>query len=216
MFFAKEKMIMSYSVEIIRKEEQSTSTWSGGTTTQLAIYPKYSEYKTLNFKWRLSSASVEVEESDFTNLPGIWRHIMIIEGEMALQHEGHHSTLLKPYEQDSFNGGWTTKCIGRGKDFNLMLSVGCTGELEAIFVGKGKALETIFNLPDNDLMKSADVFYCAAGDINIALNNSQSYNLRQGDLMVLCALKSDMCTDIGLKLASHADSSVIRAKILYM
>lgn len=206
---------MPYSVEIIRKEEQSISTWSGGTTTQLAIYPKDSEYKAHNFKWRLSSACVDIEESTFTSLPGIWRYIMIIEGEMSLQHEGHHSTLLKPYEQDSFSGGWTTKSIGRAKDFNLMLSEVCTGKLEAMFIGKGMSIESITYLPDSDLMNSADVCYCAAGNIDITLNNNQAYNLYQGDLMLIYALKSDKCMDIGLKCTSQLDAAVIRAKITY-
>ncbi len=206
---------MPYTVEIIRKEEQSTSTWSGGTTTQLAIYPKDSEYKAQNFMWRLSSANVDVEESTFTSLPGIWRHIMIIDGEMALQHEGHHSTLLKPYEQDSFNGGWTTKSIGRAKDFNLMLSKGCKGELEAIFVGKGLQIGTAVYLPDTDLMNSADVFYCAAGDISITLNDNQTYGLYQGDLMLLYAMKSEKSTNIDVKGSSQSDAVVIRAKISY-
>ena len=140
---------------------------------------------------------------------------MIIDGAMSLQHEGHHRALLKPYEQDSFNGGWTTKSIGRAKDFNLMLSEGCTGELEAMFVGKGLNTETKSYLPDTDLMNSADVFYSAAGDIDITLNNNQSYSLCQGDLMLVYSLKSDKCTNIGLKCTSQSDAAVIRAKISY-
>jgi uncharacterized protein len=206
---------MVYSVEIIRKEEQSTSIWSGGTTTQLAIYPKDSEYKAHNFKWRLSSANVDIEESTFTSLPGIWRHIMIIEGEMALQHEGQHSTVLKPYEQDSFSGGWTTKSIGRAKDFNLMLSEGCTGELEAILVDNDMGIKAIPCLPDTDLMNSADAFYCTTGAIDITLNNDQAYNLCQGDLMLVYSLKPYKCTDIMLKCAGKADTTIIRAKISY-
>lgn len=207
---------MPYSVEIIRKEEQSTSIWSGGTTTQLAIYPKDSEYKERNFKWRLSSACVDIEESTFTNLPGIWRYIMIIDGEMVLQHEGHHNALLKPYEQDSFSGSWTTKSIGRAKDFNLMLSQGCTGELEAIFVEKGFNIETAIHLPDTGLMYSADVFYCTAGDINITIDNNQSCDLYQGDLMLVHIMESDKCKKLGLKCTGKADAAVIRAKISYL
>ena len=35
---------MCYSIELIRKEEQKTTNWSGGTTTELAIYPKDAIY----------------------------------------------------------------------------------------------------------------------------------------------------------------------------
>ncbi|MHB1391680.1 MAG: HutD family protein [Clostridia bacterium] len=207
---------MPYSVEIISKEEQSTSTWSGGTTTQLAIYRKDSEYKAQNFKWRLSSACVDIEESTFTRLPGIWRHIMIIDGEMSLEHEGNHIALLKPYDQDSFSGDWTTKSIGCARDFNLMLSQGCIGELEAIFVCKDLSIETAANSQDTSLMNLVNAFYCAAGDVIITLNNNQSYNLCQGDLILIYALKSDKCANIGLKCTSHVDAAVIRANISYM
>ena len=46
-----------------------TSTWSGGTTTQLAIAPEGAVYAERSFLWRVSSATVELETSDFTPLP---------------------------------------------------------------------------------------------------------------------------------------------------
>ena len=35
---------MSYNIEIIRKNQYKTSEWSGGTTTELYIYPVDSQY----------------------------------------------------------------------------------------------------------------------------------------------------------------------------
>ena len=46
-----------------------TTAWSGGTTTQLAIAPEGAVYADRKFLWRLSSAQVELEHSDFTPLP---------------------------------------------------------------------------------------------------------------------------------------------------
>ena len=46
-----------------------TTQWSGGATTQLAIAPKGAVYADRDFLWRLSSATVELDESDFTPLP---------------------------------------------------------------------------------------------------------------------------------------------------
>ena len=125
---------MSYNIEIIRKKQHKTSEWSGGTTTELYIYPKDSLYGDRNFKWRLSSAKVEVEQSTFTSLPGISRLIMVIEGELLLKHEGHHNAVLKAFEQDSFSGEWTTTSFGKVIDFNLMMAQGYKGKLEAISV----------------------------------------------------------------------------------
>jgi len=68
---------MGYEVKLITKEQQKTSKWSGGTTTQLAIYPEDADYGKRNFTWRLSTATVEAAESVFTSLPGIDRIIKL-------------------------------------------------------------------------------------------------------------------------------------------
>jgi len=75
---------MSYEFELIKKEQLQVLKWSGGTTTQLAIFPKDAVYDERNFKWRLSTASVEVSESVFTKLPNIKRIIGTGYGRIAL------------------------------------------------------------------------------------------------------------------------------------
>lgn len=206
---------MAYTVCLIPKEKQKTSTWSGGTTTELAIYPTASEYKARNFKWRLSSARVEIEESTFTSLPEIWRHIMIIEGEMELQHEGQHKALLKPFEQDSFSGGWVTRSRGKCTDFNLMLGEGCKGKLQAIFPAKDRSVEAYIHTPDIAYAGSADAYYCAAGEAKITTDRGDSYNLCQGDLMLLCSQEAAECGKILLQSTSRVEAAIIRAKISF-
>lgn len=206
---------MTYEYEIIRKKEQSTSTWSGGTTTQLAIYPKYAEYKERNFLWRLSSARVDIEESTFTSLPGIWRHIMIIDGEMELTHEGHHSTLLKPFEQDSFSGGWTTKSFGKARDFNLMLGQGCKGWLEAIPIDKAVNTKITLNTTGTGFMNSVDAFYCAVGEVRVEIGSSEPCTLYEGDLMIIRNMESNGHANISFGCTSLKDAIIIRASIQY-
>lgn len=109
-----------------------TNKWSGGTTTQLAIYPDNAEYKKLDFLFRISTATVEAEESTFTKLPGVSRKIMILDGEIKIEHENHHSKILKKFEQDEFSGGWDTKSYGKATDFNVMTTGNTFGDLEAI------------------------------------------------------------------------------------
>lgn len=206
---------MHYEIDIIRKNEQSTSSWSGGITTQLAIYPGTSDYKERNFKWRLSSARVDIEESVFTSLPGIWRHIMIIEGEMELRHEGHHSILLKPFEQDSFSGGWTTQSKGRARDFNLMLGQGSKGKLETVFISKGMNAVLSIEPAGADFANAAEGFYCTAGSINVTVSNGHTYTLNEGDLMLIYMPESDECISAGFSCTDCAEGSVIRSRILY-
>lgn len=205
---------MPYLVEVIRKDELSTSTWPGGITTQLAIYPKDSDYKARNFKWRLSSARVDIEESTFTSLPGIYRHILIIDGEMTLMHEGHHTILLKPFEQDSFSGGWTTKSKGRARDFNMMLSQDCKGEMEAIFVGKGMSVEAASTASGTGFMNSAQGFYCAVGNAKILINRAEVYVLNEGDFVLINYKECEGCVSIRLESIGGNDAVIIRAEIL--
>ena len=67
-------------IRLIRKEDQPTGTWAGGTTTQLAIGPEGADYASRRFEWRISSARVDLDASDFTPLPGFRRILMILEG----------------------------------------------------------------------------------------------------------------------------------------
>lgn len=206
---------MSYSVETISRAAQSASVWSGGMTTQLAIYPKASDYKERDFKWRLSSALVEAEESTFTSLPGIYRHIMIIEGEMTLIHEGHREVLLKPFLQDSFSGGWNTRSIGRARDFNLMLGKGSKGELEAIFI-KGEAhIDGTAVIPDKGLAYTTQGFYCAAGSAGMFVNGTEKYDLKEGDLVMVHYPTGEEAVSITFKAPEDIEAVIIRAGISY-
>lgn len=106
--------------KIIQPKDFKTTEWSGGTTTELYIYPEGADFKSRAFEFRLSIATIHIEESDFTPLPDVDRTLLLLEGELELIHEGHHRTTLKPFKQDNFSGSWQTHCIGTGKDFNLM------------------------------------------------------------------------------------------------
>ena len=127
------------------KSGARTTAWAGGTTSELYIYPEGSFYAERNFGFRISTATVEVDESVFTDLPGFKRHIMTLEGNLTLIHEGHHKIRLGPYEKDFFLGEWNTKSEGKCKDFNLITGKGYRGELEII-------------PPDTELYLSTDKF----------------------------------------------------------
>jgi uncharacterized protein len=118
-------------VKLIRKSEQITTSWSGGTTTQLFIYPENANYQERNFLFRISTATVETEESVFTKLPGISRQIMILAGTLKLEHTGRYTKILQKFETDSFEGDWETRGYGKVTDFNLMT----TGKLQGTIYG---------------------------------------------------------------------------------
>ncbi len=94
--------------------------WAGGTTAQLYIYPENSDYKTKDFEFRISTASVDLEESDFTLLTGVSRQIMTLMGDIKLTHEDKEPIVLTPWQVHFFPGDLATRCKGKCTDFNLM------------------------------------------------------------------------------------------------
>jgi environmental stress-induced protein Ves len=114
---------------VLRKPEQITSSWSGGTTTQLFIYPENASYQESNFFFRISTATVDAEESVFTKLPGVTRKIMVLEGTLKLEHKGKYTKTLHKFETDAFSGDWETRGFGKVTDFNLMTTGKMQGSL---------------------------------------------------------------------------------------
>lgn len=207
---------MSYEIETIRKKDHNTSEWSGGTTTQLLIYPKDSVYSARNFRWRLSSAKVEVDESVFTLLPGISRIIMIIDGELSLEHEGHHSALLKKFDQDTFSGDWNTKSYGKVTDFNLMLAQGSEGKLETIVLKNGDFQDIVLHTLENkNYFTITDVFYCVNGEVEISTDKDEKLNLSEGDLVVVTRALNESPISFKLLNTYKGETAIIRSIIAY-
>jgi len=109
---------MSY--RILKKEQFHKTLWSGGSTTQLFIFPEYASLQNRDFDFRISTASVDTEESTFTNFHGYERKILILEGTLQIFHKDQYSRCLLTFEQDCFSGDWDTKGVGKVVDFNVI------------------------------------------------------------------------------------------------
>lgn len=201
-------MKLSYSIELIKKEDQKTSAWSGGTTTELFIYPKNTEYKKLNFGWRLSSAKVIDEESTFSHLPNIWRYIMVLNGSLKLIHENHHSLNLSPFEMDSFSGDWTTKSYGKVTDFNLMLNKDYTGNIDALYLKK----DIKFSIDKN--LSHVEAFYTLEEGTYVSINEEEHIKLDENDLLIITFDKDNSKNNISI-CNNLKNSKVIRSSIDY-
>ena len=165
---------------LVKAIQQKTNTWSGGTTTELFIYPPDSEYNKHNFEFRVSTATVNVEESTFTQLPGYKRILMILKGELFIEHKNHYSNYLKQYDCHEFLGAWETQAKGKVIDFNLMMNEKTNGAISIITYNKQTKNLIAFN--SNDFI----AFYIVEGSSTI-----NSKHLSTNDFIIFEKEKSD-------------------------
>lgn len=110
--------------KLLDKAGYVTTSWSGGTTTQLAISPEGAVYADRDFLWRLSSATVELDHSDFTPLPDYNRFLSVLEGEIQLKIDADAPVPVAPGRIVAFDGGVPVESWGKCVDFNLMVRKG--------------------------------------------------------------------------------------------
>ena len=157
---------------LVKQKEAFTATaWSGGTTTELFLYPEGASYAERNFAVRASTSTVDKETSTFTDLPGYERLLMSLDRRIRLVHNGAAEVELAPFDVDRFAGGWNTRSFGRCTDFNLMLASGWQGSLAAVrapgrYECAGGGFTGLFSLADGvvvSAVEKADTFRAALG-----------------------------------------------------
>lgn len=169
--------------KVIRKDELPVARWSGGTTTQLAIWPEEASYAERNFSWRVSSARVEDEESEFTSLPGVTRCLMVLDGELDLSHDGHYDVRLERFSQDNFDGGWRSRSRGRVTDFNLM-TTDAEGRVQLVEAACGEQQVLCLAQPAAGWQMVSEVFYVTSGTIRAELGAGEQFALDRGDVFI--------------------------------
>ena len=106
--------------KIIRKENQKERLWTGGVSKELYIYPDGSTIDS-PFNFRVSTASINPGEYNFTSFKGYKRLLILLSGHLKLEVDG------KEHHLDSFshiffsgsshtNSSTTEACM----DFNLI------------------------------------------------------------------------------------------------
>lgn len=168
--------------KIYKEENFRTSKWSGGSTKELAIFPEGSKYIERDFIWRLSSATVDTEESTFTRLPDYDRVLLVLKGKTILVHGNERSVSLNRFEQDSFDGAAKTKSFGKITDYNLMMKKGCEGGLEMISL-KGESYG--LPIPGRDASSCASFgFFCAEGHTVVSVGG-EVFMIKEGEQMII-------------------------------
>lgn len=196
---------MGKAIKIMREEDFNTRNWSGGKTKELYIYPEDSNYEDRDFQFRISSATVESEESNFTKLQGINRFITPLDGKLKLTHDGDKFIELKPFQIYEFSGEIDTNSFGKVTDFNLMMRMDAEGKLEGIEI-KDKLILPIGNLDSFNIQ----IFYSFNGNFKFEIYD-ESFDLNPGELLVL-DLK-ELNADEDIKISSKSKNTILRVKV---
>jgi len=189
-------------ITVLQADDFVKSNWSGGSTTQLYISPAHASYAERNFDFRISSAKVEVPESTFTTLPNVNRKLMVLEGEITLNHKNQHSKTLQKYEADTFSGDWETTAKGICTDFNLMTTGNQTSELSHM-----QLLANHYKTLTIEENYHTVCLYLHSGSIYVEINN-KLYNLKKESLLVLSNINI-----FSFHLQAHKRSELIISKI---
>lgn len=166
-------------IDIYKAEDFKTTKWAGGSTTELYIHPPIANYAAGNFNFRISSATVEIEKSNFTILPEVSRQLMVLSGSIKVSHKNHHEIQLNKNEIDSFDGSWETSAGGTCVDFNLMTKGNTKGKISSFLISANK--KENFQL---DLTCEFIIFYAFEGKLQFHFG-SEKRNLNQGELLVI-------------------------------
>jgi len=167
------------NINIYKAEDFKTTQWSGGSSTELFIHPPTANYTTGDFNFRISSATVEVEESNFTMLLEVSRQLMVLSGSITVSHKDHHQVQLNKNDVDSFDGNWETSAIGICVDFNLMLKGNTKGKISSVTKSANESVN--FQLDSNC---EFIIFYAYEGKLQLNFN-SEKRSLNRGELLVI-------------------------------
>lgn len=98
------------------------STWKGGKTTQLCIVPENASLQERNFDLRISSATIDLERSEFSDFRGYRRYLMKLEGDITLLIDDK-TIIIKRDEAFEFMGDEKVISISKepSRDFNVII-----------------------------------------------------------------------------------------------
>jgi environmental stress-induced protein Ves len=160
-------------IRVQKEKDCKVVNWANGTSTELFVFPADGNFQTRDFIFRISTATVEAEETTFSDFSSLTRILMILEGNITLIHEGRYTKELKPFDQDTFDGSWPTKSQGKVRDFNVMFKENVDGNVVhfAMNVGQSESFS---------LSGTHDFFFVQNGSFRF--NDSE---LQKNDLLII-------------------------------
>ena len=162
------------NVTLLRANDFQVSDWSGGKTKQLYLSPPTGHYGKRDFDYRLSTATVELAESQFSDLSGFHRILMSLDHTLHLHNASRQEeTVLAPFTPYVFEGSDSITSRGTCTDFNLIYSDHYQGQMIAISDGQ--------ELSQDEAIQ----FIYALSDLMVTGTGLPSLNLETGQLLIV-------------------------------
>lgn len=162
------------NVTLLRVNDFQVSDWSGGKTKQLYLSPPTGHYSKREFDYRLSTATVELAESQFSDLSGFHRILMSLDHTLHLLNASRQEeTVLAPFTPYFFEGSDSITSRGTCTDFNLIYSDHYQGQMLAISDGQ--------ELTQDEAIQ----FIYALSDLMVTGTGLPSLNLETGQLLIV-------------------------------
>ncbi|QCR32005.1 HutD family protein [Lysinibacillus sp. SGAir0095] len=175
-------------MKLIKKDELHTAKWSGGSTTEIMIYPPEASYVGRQFEWRVSIATIEEEQTIFTKLKGFNRQTMVLEGTLKLNYLEQSSVNLTPYEQTIYQGDWKTTSEGVATNLNLITGPAISSMMKAEFFQTDYMNYPLSCIKDQN--KEVHHLFIAlepfevGGSLNSFLDKGDSLYLNENDILI--------------------------------
>ena len=133
------------------------STWKGGTTTQLCIVPEDASLQERNFDLRISSATIDLERSEFSDFTGYRRYLMKLEGDIRLLIDDK-SIIIRDDEAFEFMGDEKVISLSKepSRDFNVIIKKDKKADIsikenEKLNTNKGEYIFSLEKAKINDI-----------------------------------------------------------------
>ena len=162
------------NITLLKSNDFQVSDWSGGKTKQLYLSPPTGHYGKREFDYRLSTATVEAAESEFSDLSGFHRILMSLDHPLRLLNASRQEeTVLAPFTPYFFEGSDSITSRGTCTDFNLIYSDHYQGQMIAISDGQ--------ELSQDEAIQ----FIYALSDLMVTGTGLPSLNLETGQLLIV-------------------------------
>lgn len=162
------------NITLLKSNDFQVSNWSGGKTKQLYLSPPTGHYGKRDFDYRLSTATVELAESQFSDLSGFHRILMSLDHTLHLHNANRQEeTVLAPFTPYFFEGSDSITSRGTCTDFNLIYSDHYQGQMLAISDGQ--------ELTQDEAIQ----FIYALSDLMVTGTGLPSLNLETGQLLIV-------------------------------